>query len=340
MVIRREVVLCAQIFAMDFSVLSENFAHPPVLFFFLGIIATLLRSDLHIPDQISRFLSIYLLFDIGFKGGQELFHSGYTHQMLGVMVACVACSFLLPFAVYPIMRRKLNSYNAGAIAASYGSVSAVTFATASAFLDAKGIAFSGYMVAGMAMMESPAIVSGLILIRKGIRKSGLTQTGNGSMKEVVRESLTNGSVLLLVGSLLIGMVTGNTGKQELEPFIDDIFKGMLSLYMLDMGILAGKRLGDLRRSGMYLSVFSLVYPAFGGLIGVGVSYFLGLNQGDALLFTMLLASASYIAVPAAMRMSVPQANIGILLPMTLGLTFTLNVTLGIPLFYMLIQMIW
>lgn len=333
---------------MDFSIIADNFMHPPVLFFFLGMIAIAVKSDLEIPPQLAKFLSIYLLFDIGIKGGEELFHSGFSSTVLLVMAVCLAASFLIPFVMFPILRKKLDVYNAGAIAGTYGSISAVTFATASTFLASKNIAFGGYMVAGMALMESPAIVAGLILIRSKSQKEQANNEAEGSgngvgktnWKEILKESLFNGSVLLLVGSLIIGLVTGNTGEEELKPFVNDIFKGMLSLYMLDMGLMAGRRLNELRKSGTFLTAFALIFPVVVGMIGIAVSKLIGLDQGDALLLTILFASASYIAVPAAMRMAVPQANMSLLLPMSLGVTFTFNISLGIPLYYTIINYLW
>jgi len=319
--------------------------HPPVLFFFLGLLAVAVGSDLEIPGSIGKFLSLYLLFDIGMKGGTELFHSGLSPVVLKVMVACFLLSFLTPFLVYNILRRKLDVYNAGAIAATYGSISAVTFATGMSFLESMKVPFGGYLVAGMALMESPAIMSGLILIglslsRKNHRTDGSEEPVGRSVKDVLHEACFNGSVFLLVGSLIIGILSGSAGEAELSPFVNDIFKGMLSLYMLDMGLLAGRRLGDLKRSGPFLVIFALIYPVVFSILGMATSYIIGLQPGDALLLTILTASASYIAVPAAMRMAVPQANMSLLLPMSLGVTFTFNVTVGIPVYYAAIQQIW
>jgi hypothetical protein len=216
----------------------------------------------------------------------------------------------------------------------------VTFATTTAFLESQDVTFGGYMVAGMAIMESPAIIAGLISIRLYKKPSKETLKGRGELKNVFRESLFNGSVLLLIGSLVIGYVSGETGEKELKPFVNEIFFGMLSLYMLDMGLLAGRRLKELRKSGGFVISFATLFPPILGLFGIGLSYLLGYSEGDALLQTILLASASYIAVPAAMRIAVPQANMSILLPMSLGVTFTFNIGLGIPLYYYLIQLIW
>lgn len=322
-----------------YSVL-ENFAHPATLFFFLGMIAVLVKSDLEIPPQIAKFLSIYLLFDIGIKGGEELFHSGFNGQVLTVMIVCVLTSFSIPFAMYYVLKRKLNVYDAGAVAATYGSISAVTFASASAFLESQGEAFGGYMVAGMALMESPAIIAGLIIIRMNKKEKSEAEDSNKGLGHILRESFFNGSVLLLIGSLVIGYVSGEAGEEELKPFVNEIFFGMLSLYMLDMGLLAARRIKDLRKAGGFMVSFATLFPPLIGMLGILISYLLHYSVGDALLQTILFASASYIAVPAAMRIAVPQANMGILLPMSLGVTFTFNISVGIPLYYFIIQSIW
>ncbi|MDW3197054.1 MAG: sodium-dependent bicarbonate transport family permease [Cytophagales bacterium] len=325
---------------MSFHTILENFAHPATLFFFLGMIAIFVKSDLEVPPQIAKFLSIYLLFDIGIKGGEELFHSGFSAQVLLVIVVCVLGSFLIPFAMFYILKQKLSSYDAGAVAATYGSISAVTFATATAFLESQGESFGGYMVAGMALMESPAIIAGLILIRMNSKGDGQTQPNKGGLKHILSEAFFNGSVLLLVGSLVIGYVAGEAGEKELKPFVNEIFFGMLSLYMLDMGLLAARRIKELKKAGGFVVSFATLFPPIIGVLAILLSNALGYSPGDALLQTVLLASASYIAVPAAMRMAVPQVNMSILLPMSLGITFTFNISVGIPLYYFLIQLIW
>jgi hypothetical protein len=318
--------------------LTNNIVNPPVLFFFLGLLAIAAKSDLEIPSHISKGLSLYLLFDIGIKGGEELFHSGFSWLIVKVMAVCILLSFLIPFIVYQILRIKLDVYNAGAIAAAYGSVSAVTFATSVSYLESSHIYFGGYMVAGMALMESPAIIAGLLIIGLELNKQAKKVTSKPtssktSLKPVLHEACFNGPVFLLLGSLVIGLVSGSKGQEELKPFVSGIFKGMLSLYMLDMGILAGRRLGDLKKSGPFLVVFALFYPIIFSFLGILMSYLLSLSPGDGLLMTVLVASSSYIAVPAAMRMAVPKANMSLLIPMSLGVTFTFNVTLGIPLYF-------
>jgi hypothetical protein len=332
---------------MNIQSLVENILHPPILFFFLGLIATVLKSDLEIPPAIGKFLGLYLLFNIGIKGGEELYHSGIDFQILKIIVVCILFSFFIPVLSFQILKLKLDIYNAGAVAATYGSISAVTFATAISFLDSAHIKFSGYMVAGMALMESPAIIAGILIIRYAASKSSLQEKyeedgmeANLTIGKTIHEALFNGSVLLLLGSMLIGYVTGQIGEEELKPFVGDIFKGMLCFYMLDMGIVAGGRMNALKNSGVFLSLFALLYPIIGAILGILVAAILGIGKGDALLFTILLSSASYIAVPAAMRLAVPQANMSILLPMALGITFTFNVTMGIPIYFSVINYFW
>ncbi|MCR9253747.1 MAG: sodium-dependent bicarbonate transport family permease [bacterium] len=325
---------------MNLYAILENFAHPATLFFFLGMIAIFVKSDLEIPPQIAKFLSIYLLFDIGIKGGEELFHSGFNGQVILVMAVCVIGSFLIPFGLFYILKRKLNVYDAGAIAATYGSISAVTFATATAFLESQGEVFGGYMVAGMALMESPAIIAGLLLIRLNRQSDTPELQHKSGLKPILKEAFFNGSVLLLIGSLFIGYIAGEAGEKELKPFVNEIFFGMLSLYMLDMGLLAARRIKELRKTGKFVVSFASFFPPIIGLLAILLSFILGYSKGDALLQTVLLASASYIAVPAAMRMAVPQANMSILLPMSLGITFTFNISIGIPFYYYIIQILW
>jgi hypothetical protein len=333
--------------------LLQNVMHPPVMFFILGLTSVMVRSNLEIPSQISKFLSLYLLFDIGIHGGEALFKSGLDPHMIVMMLVCVSVSFLMPFALYKILRFKLKPHDASAIAATYGSVSAVTFATAVSFLGTQHTEFSGYMVACMALMESPAIIAGLLLyqLSKTQRKEALAQQGAGELQEprpsrpvnikaVLHEAFLNGSVLLLVGSLVIGILGGKAGAEELKPFVDDIFKGVLSFYMLDMGIIAAKRFSDFKESSGFLISFGLLYPLVGASVGLGLARLLNLHVGDALILMVLISSASYVAVPAAMRTAIPKANMSLLLPVALGVTFTFNVTFGIPLyFYVLKQFI-
>ncbi|MGH1339448.1 MAG: sodium-dependent bicarbonate transport family permease [Aureispira sp.] len=324
---------------MNIHTILENFSHAPVLFFFLGVIAVLVKSDLDIPPAISKFLGIYLLFDIGIKGGEHLYESGFTLQVITVILVCTLASFCFPFITYLILKRKFSNADAGSVAAAYGSISAVTFATATSFLETQQVGFGGYMVAGMALMESPAIIAGLIIINMNKKEAGVESKGL-HYGHIIKEAFFNGSVFLLIGSMLIGYLVGNSGKDELTPFVSDIFVGMLSLYMLDMGLVAARRMKELKNNVGFALIFGLIFPGIAGAVSIGICYVLDYSIGDALLQTVLLASASYIAVPAAMRLAVPEANMSIMLPMTLGITFTFNIAIGIPSYYFAIQSIW
>lgn len=324
---------------MNFNTILDNFSHAPVLFFFLGTLAVLVKSDLEIPPAISKFLGIYLLFDIGIKGGEHLYESGFTLQVIIVMLVCVLASFCFPFITYFILKQKFSNEDAGAVAAAYGSISAVTFATATSFLETQQVGFGGYMVAGMALMESPAIIAGLIIINMN-KKESREENSSLNYSHIIKEAFFNGSVFLLIGSMFIGYMVGNSGKEELTPFVSDIFVGMLSLYMLDMGLIAARRMKELQNNLGFALLFGLIFPGIAAMVSIGICYTLDYSVGDALLQTVLLASASYIAVPAAMRLAVPEANMSIMLPMTLGITFTFNIALGIPTYYFAIQSLW
>jgi len=315
----------------------SNLLNPPILFFLLGLLAVAARSDLDLPPPIPRLLSLYLLLSIGFKGGVALSQNG-NGQAVWVLVAAMLMSALTPLYMFSILRRKLDRPNAAALAATYASVSAVTFITASAFLDQIGQPHSGFMVAGLALMEWPAIIVGVALARWGSRPAeGRVALSVG---EVLRESLFNGSVLLLVGSLLIGWLTGQRSAASLKPFTEGIFNGALSLFLLDMGIVAARRMSILRPLGVFLLVFAVGLPLVNAAMGLTLARLIGVVPGDALLFVALCASASYIAAPAAMRQAVPEADPAVYVTLALGVTFPFNVTLGIPLYMSVIQAIW
>lgn len=322
---------------MDIQVITSNLLNPPILFFFLGMIAVALKSDLDMPQPLPRLLSMYLLLSIGFKGGVELRHSAGGSEVALTLLAAMAMALAVPLYAFFILRRRMDVPNAAAIAATYGSVSAVTFITASAFLDQLGLKHGGHMVAGMALMESPAIIVGVALAR--LNHAGEGERHNG-WRELLREAIFNGSVLLLIGSLVIGFVTGDEGGKQLLPFTDGIFKGMLCLFLLDMGLVSARRLANLRQLGAFPIGFGLLLPLFNAAVAIGLARLIGMSAGDALLFTILCASASYIAVPAAMRLAVPEANPGVYVSMSLAITFPFNVIVGIPLYMALINAFW
>jgi hypothetical protein len=318
---------------MNLNLLLDNLTNPALLFFLLGIIAVKLKSDLEIPPNSSKFISLYLLFSIGFKGGQELAHSHFTLEIVWSVLFGVFIALIIPFYSYFILRRKFSVYDSGAIAAAYGSVSAVTFVTAASFLEIQHMSFSGHMVAVMALMEAPAIIVGVILIRLFDTKKEI----NTSILTLVKHSFTNGSVLLILGSLVIGFLASDEQAMGIKPFTNDLFKGFLAIFLLDMGIVSGKKLGDFLKSGWFAVIFAIAIPLINGCLVAVLSHFVTNDIGNRFMLSVLAASASYIAVPAAMKIAVPKANPGLFLPMALAVTFPFNITLGMPIYLSIIQ---
>jgi hypothetical protein len=314
---------------------STNLLSPPILFFFLGMLAVLIKSDMDIPQSLSKFFSMYLLLAIGFKGGVELSHSEISTEVLTTLGLAILAAAISPIYIFFYLRKKVSIYDAGAIAATYGSVSAVTFITATAFLDNLNVEYGGHMVACLALMESPAIIVGVLLIKK--HKVQEQHDEQSSIGAVFKEALTNSSVVLVLGSLIIGALSGEKAQAALMPFTDEIFAGMLSFFLLDMGLLAAKRINGLQKAGITLLSFSVVLPVLHGILAVALATIFDIPPGDALLFSVLFASGSYIAVPAAFRLAVPEANPGLFVPMSLAVTFPFNIILGIPFYYYLIN---
>jgi hypothetical protein len=324
---------------MDSSLILQNLLSPPVLFFFLGVIAVLVGSDLEIPSPLPKLFSLYLLLAIGFKGGLELQHSGLGGQVLPTIGAAVVMSLVVPLYSFLVLKTRFDGFNAAAIAATYGSISAVTFITAESFLETQKLPFDGFMVAALALMESPAIIVGLLLVTLAAPQKRPDAAGM-RWGAVLREACLNSSVFLLVGSLVIGLLVAAyspAGITKMEPFSDKLFYGALSFFLLDMGIVAAQRLRDLRQAGAFLITFSVLMPLFNAMVGVLIARGLGLGPGNALLFVVLCASASYIAVPAAMRMTVPEANPSLYISTALGVTFPFNIIVGIPIYMALVN---
>ncbi len=324
---------------MNTSLLLQNVLTPPVLFFFLGILAVLLKSDLEIPSPLPKLFSLYLLLAIGFKGGLELEKSGFGEPVIQTVFAAIIMSLIIPLICFCILRIKLNVFNSAAIAAAYGSISAVTFITAESFLYSQKIPFDGFMVAALAIMESPAIIVGLLLVKIAAPKERPVER-TMKWKEILHESMLNGSVYLLLGSLLIGFLTGAfnpSGVSKMQPFTGNLFYGVECFFLLDMGIVAAQRLPSLKKAGSFLIAFEVGMPIFNALIGVFVAKWLSLGPGNALLFVVLCASASYLAVPTAMRMTVPEAKSSYYISTTLGLTFPFNIVIGIPVYMGLVN---
>lgn len=316
---------------MNFSILITNLTNPTLLFFILGIIAVRIKSDLSIPEQSVKFISLYLLFSIGFKGGQELAHSEFTVEIAYSLIFGFVLASLIPFYIFFILKRKLSIYDAGAIASAYGSVSAVTFVAASSFLENQQFTFGGHMVAVMALMESPAIIVGVILIML-YDKSNKNEM---KMSDVVKHSMTNGSVLMILGCLIIGAIADSKQAEGIKPFTTDIFKGFLALFLLEMGIVTARKFGSFIKYGWFVSLFAIFIPLFNGCVVAAISGIVTHNIGNRFMFAILAASASYIAVPAAMRLAAPKSDPGLYIPMALAVTFPMNITIGMPLYLMI-----
>ena len=317
---------------MDLHYLIDNLTNPALLFFFLGLIAVNLKSDLKIPENSSKFISLYLLLAIGFKGGQELAHSIITLEIIWSLLFGVLLALIVPVYCYYILRIKLSVENSGAIAAAYGSVSAVTFVTTVSFLEISQIPFGGHMVAVMALMEAPSIIVGVLLIALNNKEKENKMT----FKSIVHHSLTNGSVVLILGSLVIGYLTDDAQAAGIKPFTTDLFKGFLAIFLLDMGITSGGKLKALIKKGWFTLFFAIVVPVLNGVTVAVISGFFMEEVGNRLLMAILAASASYIAVPAAMKLAAPKANPGLYIPMALAITFPFNITIGMPLYLYII----
>ncbi|MFM8710216.1 MAG: sodium-dependent bicarbonate transport family permease [Sphingomonadales bacterium] len=317
----------------SFQILVSNLTNPTLLFFVLGMVAVLLKSHLVIPATSIRIISNYLLFSIGFKGGQELEHSEPSAEIWYSILFGAAIAMLIPVYSFYILKNKVGISNAGAIAASYGSVSAVTFVSAVSFLEIQGQPFGGHMVAVMALMEFPAIIMGFVLINKYDK----TRDKSINLGAILKHAISNGSVLMIVGSLIIGLVADSKQAEGIKPFTTDIFKGFLAIFLLEMGMITVKRFSSFRKHGLFVFLFAILMPLFNGCMVALLSHYISDVVGTRFIFAILAASASYIAVPAAMRLAAPDSDPGLYIPMALGVTFPLNITLGFPLYYLLVQ---
>ena len=322
-----------------------NLLDPAILFFVVGVLAGAVKSNLEIPPAISRFLSLYLLMALGLKGGFALAQSGLTANVGISLAAAMALAIGVPFMGYSILKRFVSGFDAAAVAATYGSVSAVTFVTAVQYLENHHIAYGGHMAAAMALMESPAIIMAVVLANALRQKSAMhstrisleVQTLNVqpgkqgvSIGKILHESFTDGAQLLLLGAMAVGMLTGDAGKAAMQPFSDDLFKGMLSFFLLDMGLMAARNLPQVRGQSPVLIAYAVIGPITHASLALALAYLLELPVGDGALLMVLAASASYIAVPAVLRFALPEANPSVYFGLSLGVTFPLNILLGIP----------
>ncbi|MBC3935721.1 sodium-dependent bicarbonate transport family permease [Undibacterium sp. CY7W] len=317
---------------------------PAILFFVFGIFAGLIRSNLEIPAQIARFLSLYLLMALGLKGGFALSHSGLNWDIARSLGLAISLALIVPTLSYLVLRKLVSGFDAAALAATYGSVSAVTFITATQYLEKHGLSYGGHMSAAMALMESPAIVFAVLLantLRQAAPASTVSaQTGveprpaaSSSIGKIVHESLTDGAQLLLIGAMLVGILSGDTGKAAMQPFSGDLFKGMLAFFLLDMGLKTARSLPELRDKSPLLLAWAVLAPVCHAALALGLAWLLQISAGDGGLLMVLAASASYIAVPAVLRYAVPEASPSLYFSLSLGLTFPINILFGIP-FYL------
>ncbi|MBY0556655.1 MAG: sodium-dependent bicarbonate transport family permease [Burkholderiaceae bacterium] len=333
----------------------HNILDPAILFFVFGVLAGAVRSNLEIPPAISRFLSLYLLMALGLKGGFALSHSGLTATVGLSLGAAVTLALCIPLIGYAVLRRFVSGFDAAAVAATYGSVSAVTFVTAVQYLENQQIAYGGHMAAAMALMESPAIIMAIVFANRlrqspvavqasGAASTALLATAGGvvsgkpdgrpsvSIRKILHESFTDGAQLLLLGAMVVGLITGDAGKAAMQPFSGDLFKGMLSFFLLDMGLMAARNIMQMRGKSPVLVAYAVLGPLLHATLALGLSALLHLPVGDAALLMVLAASASYIAVPAVLRYAMPEATPSLYFGLSLGVTFPLNILFGIPLY--------
>jgi uncharacterized protein len=319
----------------------SNFLDPAILFFLIGIFAGLVRSNLEIPPQIARFLALYLLMALGLKGGFALAKTGFTLEVMEGLLAALFLATLIPWMGYHLLKRRVSPFDAAAIAATYGSVSAVTFITTVQYLDTHGIAYSGHMAAAMALMESPAIILAVLFANAARRELATSPPSTShSITHVLHESFTDGAQLLLLGAMWVGYVSGETGKAMMAPFSIDLFKGMLAFFLLDMGLLTAKNIGHLKGTSPFLMAYGVLGPMLHAAMAFVLASLLGLSQGDAALLMVLAASASYIAVPAVVRYAIPEAKASLYFGLSLGVTFPLNIIFGIPIYVDLANHVW
>lgn len=312
----------------------ENLLDPAVLFFVLGILAGLLRSDLDIPAAIAKFLSLYLLMALGLKGGFALAQAGPNTDLLRGLAGAVLMAIIVPVIGYGLLRRQVSGFDAAALAASFGSVSAVTFLASVQYLETQGLSVGGHMAVAMVLMESPAILFA-VLVANALRRvagAGSAAPSQTSVWIIVRESLTGGTHLLLIGSLAVGWVSGERGRVMMEPFTAELFKGMLALFLLEMGLTVARSVGQVRGQPAGVLAYAALAPVLHALLALAVAGMLGMSAGDAALLMVLSASASYIVVPAVVRHAIPEANPALYCGLPLGVTFPINILLGIPVY--------
>lgn len=336
----------------------QNLLDPAILFFVFGVCAGMLRSNLEVPPAIAKFLSLYLLMALGLKGGFALAKSGLTVDVALSLSAAIAMAFIVPAMGYAFLKNRISRYDAAAVAASYGSVSAVTFVTAMQYLENAGLDFGGHMAVAMVVMESPAIIMA-VLLANALRhaetvSSSVVVSGNGtvalsgrgagghggpSIGKILHESFTDGAHLLLLGAMAVGYISGESGKAVMQPFSGDLFKGMLAFFLLDMGLLVARNFSEARKASPVLIAYAVVGPVLHAGLALALAWLLGLPVADAALLMVLSASASYIVVPAVLRYAIPEANPALYFGLSLGVTFPINILIGIPVYTAIAQQV-
>lgn len=326
----------------------QNLLDPAILFFVFGVLAGALKSNLEIPPAIAKFLSLYLLMALGLKGGFALAHTGLNATVIVSLAAAMLLAVIVPALGYQVLKNRVSRFDAAAIAASYGSVSAVTFVTAMQYLEANQMAFGGHMAVAMVVMESPAIIMAVLLANtlRQAEPAAVTVSASGGaatatlvgvkagppLGKILHESFTDGAHLLLLGSMAIGYLSGDAGKAVMAPFSSDLFKGMLAFFLLDMGLMVARNLGSVRGKSPVLIAYAGIGPLVHAAIALALAALLRLPTADAVLLMVLGASASYIVVPAVLRYAIPEANASLYFGLPLAVTFPLNILFGIPLY--------
>jgi|TARA_B100001167_G_scaffold188693_1_gene152377 hypothetical protein len=331
------------------QLIQSNLLTPIVLFFLFGIIAARIKSDLKIPEAISEFLPIYLLAAIGLHGGIEMRKTGFEEMLVPMLVA-IGLSLLFTLNHYQILRRlgKFNIFDSYALASTYGAVGAVTFSVGLSFLKNQGVTSEGYLAAILAVLEPVAFILAIFLTNMAVSKQirtkkqsisddeeldiGMKETKT-KLSQVLKESITGKAIVILLGSIVIGYIIGEEGFEPISIVFDELFTGAIVIFMIEMGIIAGQRLEDIKKVGIFLTAFSVIIPTINGIIGVLVSTALGLSLGGAVMFGLLLASASFIAAPAVLRHAIPQANPSLYITSALGITFPYNIIVLLPIMF-------
>jgi hypothetical protein len=310
---------------------------PAILFFVFGCFAGLIRSNLEIPRSIAKFLSLYLLMALGLKGGFALAKTGLNSEIAFSLMVALVMAFIVPTIGYWFLRNRIAKFDAAAIAASYGSVSAVTFVTAIQFMEQSQLNPNGYMAIALVIMESPAIIMAVLLANMLRHQNGISATNAPSLKSILHESFTDGAHLLLLGSMAVGYISGEAGKTVMQPFSGDLFKGMLAFFLLDMGLMVANNFKAARNNSATLIVYASISPIIHASLALALCTLLSISLADTILLMVLSASASYIVVPAVLRYAIPEANPSIYFGLSIGITFPINILIGIPLYVWMAQ---